>query len=203
MLERAVELLEGTSAGLYLCDADRRRLRGSAGFRLPVELRGVELEYGDGAAGRAAESKRGIIVPDYRTWPHRSDAFAPDVPFRAVLAAPMIWQDEVIGVIDVLRDEQMMPFTSDDLDLLQLFANQAAPVLENAALFARADAERQRLGLLVDLGRDLASGEEPANLREVACPGGVVDLGGVQRAQWNGEKDSNHRKGQGSHGEAL
>jgi signal transduction histidine kinase len=178
MLERAVELLDGTCAGLYLCDKDRRRLRGSAGFRLPVELRGVEMEYGDGAAGRAAESKRGVIVPDYRTWSYRSRVFAPDVPFRAVLAAPMIWQDEVIGVIDVLRDEQGMPFTSDDLDLLQLFANQAVPVLENASLFDRADTERQRLGLLVDLGRDLASGEEPEVLLQRAVSMTTRQLGG-------------------------
>jgi signal transduction histidine kinase len=178
MLERAVELLEGSSAGLYLCDSDRRQLRGSASFRLPIELRGVELDYGDGAAGRAAETKQGVIVPDYRIWPERSGVFAPDVPFQAVLAAPMIWQGEVIGVIDVLRDEQMMPFTSDDLDLLQLFANQAAPVLENASLFARADAERQRLGLLVDIGRDLASSEDPDALLQQAVRMTTQQLGG-------------------------
>ena len=178
MLQRAVELLEGSSGGLYLCDTESRRLRGSAGFRLPVELRGVELDFGEGAAGRAAETKQGVIVPDYRTWPDRSGAFAPDVPFQAVLAAPMIWQGEVIGVIDVLRDEQMMPFTSDELDLLQLFANQAAPVLENASLFARADAERQRLGLLVDIGRNLASDEDPDALLQQAVSMTTQQLGG-------------------------
>ena len=178
MLQRAAELLEGISAGLYLCDAEHRRLRGSAGFRLPIELCGIELAYGDGAAGRAAESKQGVIVPDYRTWPNRSGVFAPDVPFQAVLAAPMIWQGEVIGVIDVLRDEQMMPFTSDDLDLLQLFANQAAPVLVNASLFARADAERQRLGLLVDLGRGLASGADPDAILQQAVSMTTRQLGG-------------------------
>jgi signal transduction histidine kinase len=178
MLQRTVELLEGSSGGLYLCDPERRRLRGAADFRLAVELRGIELDYGEGAAGRAAETKQGVIVPDYRTWPDRSRVFAPDVPFQAVLAAPLIWQGEVIGVIDVLRDEQMMPFTTDDLDLLQLFANQAAPVLENASLFARADAERQRLGLLVDIGRNLASDEEPDALLQQAVSMTTQQLGG-------------------------
>jgi len=151
MLERAVDLLDGTSGGLYLPERPKRVLRAVAGYRLPIEIRGVEMSYGEGAAGRAAEAGQGLIVPDYRSWPHRSSAYAADAPFRAVLAAPMLWQGEVVGVIDVLRDEGMTPFTQGDLDLLQVFANQAALALENARLIEGAQLRVEQLGLLHDL----------------------------------------------------
>ena len=147
MLERAVRLLDGSSGGLYLSDRPKRVLRAVAAYRLPIEIRGVELGYGEGAAGRAAEAGQGLIVPDYRAWPGRSNAFAADVPFRAVLAAPMLWQGEVVGVIDVLRDEGMTPFTQGDLDLLQVFANQAGLALENARLIEGAQRRVEQLGL--------------------------------------------------------
>jgi GAF domain-containing protein len=151
MLQRAVELIDGSSGGLYLSDAERRVLRGTAGFRLPIDIHGVELLYGEGAAGRAAEIGQGLIVPDYRAWPNRSSVYAPDAPVHAVLAAPMIWQGEVIGVIDVLRDERRIPFTPGDLDLLQLFANQAALVLENARLIDGGRQRVEQLSLLHEL----------------------------------------------------
>ncbi len=151
VLERAVDLLEGSSGGLYLCDRQRGVLRAVAAWRLPIDILGVELHYGEGAAGRAAESGRGLIVPDYRAWPDRSSAYAPDAPLHAVLAAPMVWQGEVVGVIDVLRDEGMTPFAQGDLDLLQLFANQAALVLENARLIDGAQQRVEQLSLLHEL----------------------------------------------------
>ncbi len=133
MLQRAVELIDGSSGGLYLCDAQRRVLRGTAAFRLPIDILGWSCVWRRGGRARGRD-RTGLIVPDYRTWPNRSGAYAPDAPFHAVLAAPMIWQGEVVGVIDILRDEGRLPFTPGDLDLLQLFANQAALVLENARL---------------------------------------------------------------------
>lgn len=151
MLERAVQLLDGSSGGLYLSEGPKRRLRAAASYRLPIEIRGVELKYGEGAAGRAAETGQGLIVPDYRTWPGRASAYSVDAPFRAVLATPMLWQGEVIGVIDVLRDEGLPAFTQGDLDLLQVFANQAALALENARLIEGAQRRAEQLGLLHDL----------------------------------------------------
>ena len=151
MLERVVHLLDGSSGGLYLADRPKRVLRAVAAYRLPIEIRGVELGYGEGAAGKAAEAGQGLIVPDYRAWQGRSTAYAADVPFRAVLAAPMLWQGEVVGVIDVLRDEGMTPFAQGDLDLLQLFANQAALALENARLIEGAQRRVEQFGLLHEL----------------------------------------------------
>ena len=151
VLERAVDLLDGSSGGLYLCDRQRGVLRAVAGCRLPIDILGVELHYGEGAAGRAAESGRGLIVPDYRAWADRSSAYAPDAPLHAVLAVPMVWQGEVVGVIDVLREEGMTPFAEGDLDLLQLFADQAALVLENARLIDGAQQRVEQLSLLHEL----------------------------------------------------
>jgi PAS domain S-box-containing protein len=46
-----------------------------------------------------------------------------------VLAAPLLWHGGVTGVIDVLREQ---PFNQADLELLTMFASQAAIAVENA-----------------------------------------------------------------------
>lgn len=167
MVERGVELLDGRSGGLYLCDRSRGRLRAVVGYRLPLDIVGVELAYGEGAAGMAAQSGRGLIVPDYRAWPQRSSAYPPEAPFRAVLAAPMMWQGEAVGVIDVLRDEGMTPFSQGDLDLLQLFANQAALALENARLIEGAETRIRQLNLLHELTVSAIGAAGPSDFIEV------------------------------------
>jgi diguanylate cyclase (GGDEF)-like protein len=80
------------------------------------------------------------MVEDYLTWPGRVKPFA-DSPFRRVLGVPLKVKNQVIGVINVTDDQKTGPFSDGDVELLGLFADQAAIAVENARLFA----EVQRL----------------------------------------------------------
>ncbi len=60
---------------------------------------------------------------------------------RAVLSVPLRYRDRVLGVIWVLRTEST-PFTSQEVDLVQIFASQATVVLRNATLYAEAHKAR-------------------------------------------------------------
>ena len=132
ILERATKLLTATGAGLYICYPEKGELRYEVSYRTLTEFLGTVLKYGEGAAGRVAQTGEPLIIEDYRTWPGRAAAYEKSQPFSAVLCAPMIWQDETIGVIDILDDNESRRFTESDLKLLGLFANHAAIALENA-----------------------------------------------------------------------
>ena len=203
MLERAVHLLDGSSGGLYLADRPKRTLRAAAAYRLPIEIRGVELRYGEGAAGRAAEAGEGLIVPDYRAWPDRSTAYAADAPFQAVLAAPMLWQGEVVGVIDVLRDERMTPFAQGDLDLLQLFANQAALALENARLIEGAQRRVEQFGLLHELTLSAVGAGDRAAFLDVLAERmpKLLDADCCMLTHWDEQQGT--ERGEGAYGALL
>jgi PAS domain S-box-containing protein len=148
IVERAARLLDAPMGGLYLCEPDQGQVRCVVSHNTPQDYRGTVLRYGEGAAGTAARTGESLIIDDYSTWDGRASVFEADQPFSAVLAVPMIWQGEVIGVIDTVRYAGDRSFTPDDLELFALLANHAAIAVENTRLYEQAHkelAERKRL----------------------------------------------------------
>ncbi|MFQ5812911.1 MAG: GAF domain-containing protein, partial [Anaerolineae bacterium] len=135
IVERAARLLDAPGGGMYLCDPERREVRCVVSYNTPRDYTGTVLKYGEGAAGRVAETGEPLIIDDYRTWSSRAAVYEEEQPFSTVLSAPMIWQDQVTGVIHVLHDVETRRFTQADLELLSLFASQAAIAIENARLY--------------------------------------------------------------------
>src|SRR5215210_1977535 len=63
---------------------------------------------------------------------------------RAQLAAPLLRDDEAIGVLSVLRFEPG-PFSDDQIRLIQAFADQAVIAIENARLFSELEQRNAEL----------------------------------------------------------
>jgi PAS domain S-box-containing protein len=182
IVERATRLLEAPIGGLYLCEPETEQVRCVVSHNTPEDYRGTVLTYGEGAAGTVAQTGEPLIIADYGTWNGRASVFEDEQPFKAVLAVPMIWQDRVIGVIDVVHWEDRT-FSQDELELLTLLSNHAAIAVENTRLLERAEQElarRQRL--------EQQSEERRLYLEQVlACaPDAIVTLDPQHRIQeWN------------------
>ena len=94
----------------------------------------IRLRRGEGAAGRAIELGRGMIVNDYAS---SREAFLPlltRAQVTAVLATPVVSLGQLVGVIVVADDRAGRAFEDTDLSLLELFADQAAVAIEHARL---------------------------------------------------------------------
>jgi Nif-specific regulatory protein len=110
-------------------------------------LAGKEFEADLGIAGRVLKSARGEIVSDVSKSP---DFFSgidelSDFQTRGLMAAPMIYETEAIGVVEVINPEGERQFTDIDLALLQVFANLAASGARNAQ--AHENLQRENLAL--------------------------------------------------------
>ena len=134
IIERAAQLLNCSSGGMYLCDPDRKEVRCVVSYKTSQDHTGIVLKYGEGAAGIVAQTGEPLIIDDYRTWSKRASVFEKEHPFYSVISVPMIWQDDVIGVIHALNYEETRSFTQSDLDLLTLFASQATTAVNNTRL---------------------------------------------------------------------
>jgi PAS domain S-box-containing protein len=141
IVERATRLLGARGGGMYVCDPGRREARCVVSYNTPHDYTGTILEYGEGAAGTVAQTGEPLIIDDYRVWGKRAAVYDEKQPFTTVLSAPMIWQNQVTGVIHVLDDVESRHFTETDLALLTLFANHAVIAVENTHLYEEAQNE--------------------------------------------------------------
>lgn len=95
------------------------------------ELVGRRLPATTGIAGWVAQSRQPLIVEDVTQDPRfdaeaaRSTGYVPD----GLMAVPLIHGDTVLGVLNVLDRPQRSRFSLAEMDLLELFAAQAATAL--------------------------------------------------------------------------
>ncbi len=60
---------------------------------------------------------------------------------KAQLLLPMVFQDRVVGLIEIKESRDERSFTDHEISLAQLLANQVASAIENARLYERAQTE--------------------------------------------------------------
>jgi GAF domain-containing protein/signal transduction histidine kinase len=162
-VERAAMLLNAPASGLYLRQGSQRRLVAEYTHNQD-RLRGRAFEFGQGLAGRVAESGKAQYINEYSTWEDRDIRLdAPEYHdlFRSVVEAPLIWQDEVIGVLVVYDIEGEREFNDNDVKLLALYGQQAAIAIKKAEMLEEG---RLQKAFLADLGGQPR--ERPVNSRE-------------------------------------
>jgi GAF domain-containing protein len=168
VVQKATELLNARSGGMYLCDPMEEQVRCVVSYRTPEDYTGITLRYGEGASGMVAKTGIPLLVRDYRSWDNRAQVFEGKAPFHAVMSAPMIWRGDVLGVVHVLRDQEDPPFTDSDLDLLSMFGNEAAIALKSAQLIESTKEELRQLTLLGEINQAiLRVTESDANMEIV------------------------------------
>ena len=134
LVEQATNLLDASSGDLYLCQPGSRQLQCLVSYQTEQDFTGLVLPFGEGVAGMVAATAKPLIVNDYPAWEHRAAAYASEHSFRAAMGAPLLWQGQATGVINVMRSADQAGFTDFDVQTLTIFASQAAVVVENARL---------------------------------------------------------------------
>lgn len=168
----ATDILDSEAGSLLLTTDDGT---GDLEFRVAIggsggEIIGRRLAAGRGLVGHVAKTGQPVIVNDVASDPRWGGELSQG-PFQtsSVLAVPLVTQDRVIGVLEVLNKRSRSGFSSQDVDLLTAFAGQAAVAIENARLFQLTDQQlSQRLSELETLERIDFELNRSLDLRRVA-----------------------------------
>ena len=146
-LEATVKGLQVTLGGdrvsILLLDKERKilELRASVGYSEDAAL--VRVPIGSGITGWVATHRKPLRLDDVRNDPRY---IAISANTRSELAIPLLYRNEILGVLNV-ESEQVAAYTENDEEMLGTLAGSLAAVIANARLLAqiRRQAERERL----------------------------------------------------------
>ena len=133
----------------YLLDRDGQNLSLAATNGLDTSQVGrVSLAIGQGITGRAAASRTPVLSPDVTvderfSWVRGFDMAG----LRAMLSMPLVWDEQVIGVLNV-QTTQARDFGAEEIEFLATIAALLAGIVEKGRMQAEAEAQLDRLSQL-------------------------------------------------------
>ena len=170
ILDNTVRLAHTEYGVIFLKDGDVYRLVSDVGLspELVEFIKANPIRPGRGTStGRAVIERGPVHIPDVELDDEYEYREAQRLGgFRTVLSVPMFHREEVIGVLSMFRTE-VLAFTDGEIDLLAMFAEQAALATVTSQLVATV--ERQRVELaryLPEQVAELISSSDGAALLE-------------------------------------
>ena len=157
-VETARAIFHAKASSAFLLDEETDELV----FEGADTLVGRRFPSSTGVAGWVLVTRQPLVVDDLSkdTRFSRDAASSTGYVPRGLMAAPLLVEDRALGVLEVLDRPAATPFTLAEMDLLGLFANQAAIALDLLQRARRAQAALGGHGELEALGRFAARLEE-------------------------------------------
>ncbi len=150
--EQLTRIIDYQMFSILLLDPTGAKLehRFSLRFNEKVQIK-QQIAVGEGLVGFAAQHKEPLLIPDVTKDP-RYIKLNPET--RSELVVPLIYQGNVIGVLDLEHTKRRF-FTEDHLRTMSTLAAQISIAIENARLYERVTLQEQRLERDLALARTL------------------------------------------------
>lgn len=138
LTREARNMMQARACGLYLHDADTRAIRFAALTNAIVTpLPAGDLPFESCLVASAIQTRRQVAFADIQSRDYLDLVDLPHDPaLCSVLATPMLFEGEVLGVLAVFTD-RIHRFDNDEKRLCAALASLGAVALENARLYAR------------------------------------------------------------------
>ena len=160
IMEIIKDIMEAEASTLLLFEEDTRELvfkvaLGEAGEELTERYR---VRMGQGIAGWCAEQRKPIYVNDVYTDNRFDPNFDKHTGFvtRAILCSPLLYKGRLLGVIQAINPVNRPGFDDQDMNLFQIFSEEAALAVQNAMFFQNA-LEEERIKAELTSARSIQS----------------------------------------------
>jgi len=135
-------------------------------------LKAEVFDISEGIVGRVARTGRGELIADAAADPRIVKHDDPALTVRSVIAAPIRFQDRMIGVLAVANSADGLPFNDSDFSLVLSLAEQAGLAVLNLESLQYQIEKRQ-----LDLDLALAS-----SIQQMLLPAGTPTVAGLDLA---------------------
>ncbi len=135
IVETAARVIFARSAALFLIDEEAQELIFEVALGSKAEeAKKFRVPLGHGIAGLVAVSGQPMAVSDAESDPRQAADIARSVGYtpQSILCVPLYYHEQIIGVLELLDKEGAPSFSTQDMEDLSLFANQAAIAIEQS-----------------------------------------------------------------------
>ncbi len=157
VLERSMRTVKATIGSIMLLDRAGKTLKLAAAQGLPEEVVGLQINLGEGIAGRVVQLGEAALVENIETDPRFARPNNPRYGSGSFICMPIRAGDRVIGVLnlskkagDPLTARNARSFTPTDLEFLNPLMTSVAYALDNARLLEDTLQSAKRLQEAVD-----------------------------------------------------
>jgi len=129
IVDAAARIFGAAAASIALVDEKQQELEFKVSYGIGHEdVVGMRIPLDKGIAGYVAMTGQPIAISNVQQDARFNQDFARSTGYvpRSILATPLVWGDRVIGVMEVLDKINAPSFGLQDMELLGLFAHQAA-----------------------------------------------------------------------------
>ena len=151
----ADQVLNSPLCNVYLLEEDGETLTPvvSSNPEYSKYFMATPLKVNKSLAGRAIEMKCCILYNDITGDSHKTTIpGTPDFSSQRLIAAPLLFEDKVLGVMSFIRDNQ--DYTDEELTLAETYAGFAAALLHNAQTHLALEREVETRKLAEEVIRD-------------------------------------------------
>ena len=169
MLQLAKQVTEAEAASLLLYNPEEQILEfvsiddetlQSDGIRALKE--DIKIKIGKGIAGWVAQQRQSLIIEDAQNDPRFLTVVDKKTGFttRNILSVPLLYHEELLGVLNVLNAKHRQNFDSEDEQILLSYAYLASAAIVRAKLIATR-LEQQRLEIQLTAASTIQSMFQP------------------------------------------
>lgn len=148
ILESLKEVIPYDASVIFLLDSKNDKLLPKASIGYGRQSKDLGLKIGQGASGWVAKNKKISIIEDVK---HSNNYFPLREKTNSQVTFPLIFHEEVLGVICLEKNEKSY-FTNNLVEILNIFANQAAIALYNAQQYEISVAKESLEDELINAG---------------------------------------------------
>jgi Nif-specific regulatory protein len=131
ILDIAMTALPCEASSVFRTDKKGNLTLVAARGRVADKVIGLKLKKGQGIAGACAKDARTLPVSDVAHDPRHAAAFAKALGFetRSLLAVPLVYQDKVLGVIELVNKTGSNEFQRHEVELVERVGRTAGDLL--------------------------------------------------------------------------
>ncbi len=159
MAEKIRDILQAGACNIWLVDSETRDLKfAQQSGEDPSFDQGARIPVGEGILGQVVNLGAARLVESAEAEPQLEERrqAAGDFDLQTLMCAPLVKEETVIGVVEVVNKAEGGAFNDDDLFFLSSMCEQASIALTNANLF-NAERRANDLNALLATSKELTS----------------------------------------------